>query len=122
MKCPFGNSNSHASSSSKPSLRQIAFDGALSTFGNACMKRCLSSRLASATACEVAAPLLCPEADRANAGAARHVDDLEHAISAIEALIAILTLAQLVRTFRAAEVLGHAWIAHQPLEQGQVTA
>ena len=30
MKCPFGNSNSHASSSSKPSLPQIAFDGALS--------------------------------------------------------------------------------------------
>src|SRR5262249_2714551 len=35
MKCPLGNSNSHASSSSKPSLRQIAFDGALSTPGKA---------------------------------------------------------------------------------------
>jgi hypothetical protein len=35
MQWPFGNSNSHASSSSKPSLAQIAFDGALSTFGKA---------------------------------------------------------------------------------------
>src|SRR3954471_19951482 len=56
MKWPFGNSNSHASSSSKPSLRQIAFDGALSTFGKACMKRCLSSRLASSIACAFASP------------------------------------------------------------------
>jgi hypothetical protein len=43
------------------------------------------------------APLLRPEADRAAAGAARHVDDLEHAIAALEALVAALPLAQLVR-------------------------
>src|SRR5947209_2075898 len=34
------------------------------------------------------APLLRPEADRADAGAARHVDDLEHAIAALETLVA----------------------------------
>ena len=66
MKFPFGNSNSHASSSSKPSLRQIAFDGALSTWGKACMKRCLSSRLASSIACAVAATALAIERARAD--------------------------------------------------------
>src|ERR671931_132013 len=39
------------------------------------------------------APLLRPEADRSDAGAARQVDDLEHAIAATEALVAVLTLA-----------------------------
>src|SRR6266536_4381181 len=68
------------------------------------------------------APLLRPEADRADAGAARRVDDLEHAIAALEALVAALTLAQLVRALGAAEVLGHARVAHQPLEQRQVAA
>src|SRR6266542_2037756 len=68
------------------------------------------------------APLLRPEADRADASAGCHVDDLEHAIAALEALVAALTLAQLVRALGAAEVLGHARIAHQPLEQRQVAA
>src|ERR671936_516162 len=68
------------------------------------------------------APLLRPEADRADAGAARHVDDLEHAIAALEALVAALTLAQLLRALGAAEVLGHARVAHQALEQRQVAA
>ena len=68
------------------------------------------------------APLVRPEADRADADAGRHVDDLEHAIAALEALVAALTLAQLVRALGAAEVLGHARVAHQPLEQRQVAA
>jgi hypothetical protein len=68
------------------------------------------------------APRLCPEADRADAGAARHVDDLEHAIAALEAFVAVLALAQLVRALGAAEVLGHARVAHQPLEQRQAAA
>src|SRR3954452_24044789 len=68
------------------------------------------------------APLFGPEADRADAGAARRVDDLEHAIAALEALVAALTLAQLLRALGAAEVLGHARVAHQPLEQRQVAA
>ena len=55
MKCPFGNSNSHASSSSKPSLLHIVFDGALSTFGKACKNRCFPSCLASLIACAAAA-------------------------------------------------------------------
>src|ERR671934_119245 len=58
------------------------------------------------------APLLRPEADRADAGTARHVDDLEHTIAALEALVTALTLAQPVRALRTAEVLGHARIAH----------
>jgi hypothetical protein len=45
----------------------------------------------------LATPLLRPEADRANAGTARDVDDLEHAIAALESLVAFLALAQLVR-------------------------
>src|SRR4030095_6982754 len=65
------------------------------------------------------APLLRPEADRADAGAAGEVDDLEHAIAALEALVAALTLAQLVRALGAAGVLGHARVAHQPLQQPQ---
>jgi hypothetical protein len=68
------------------------------------------------------APLLRPEADRADAGAGCHVDDLEHSIAALEALVAALPLAQLVRALGVAEVLGHARIAHQPLEQRQVAA
>jgi len=68
------------------------------------------------------APLLGPEADRADAGAARPVNDLEHAIAALEALIAALTRTQLVRGLGATEVLGHAWVAHQPREQWQITA
>src|SRR6185437_1991599 len=63
----------------------------------------------------VIAPLLRPEADRADGGA-RHVDDLEHAIAAaVEALVTVLPLAQLVRALGAAKVLGHARVAHQPL-------
>ena len=42
----------------------------------------------------LAAPLLGPEAHRADAGAAHHVDNLEHAIAALEALVAALPLAQ----------------------------
>src|SRR5262245_44307019 len=145
MKCPFGNSNSRASSSSKPSLRQIAFDGALSTFGKACMKRCLLSRLARLTAFAVAAtamprplelgydhptdlvdvlitPVLGPVADRADTGTARRVDDLEHAVAALEPLVAALTLAQLLRRLGSAQVLGHARVPHQALEQRQVAA
>ena len=48
--------------------------------------------------------------------------DLEHAIAALEALVTVLPLAQLVRALGAAEVLGHPWVAHQPLEQRQITA
>src|SRR3954453_8060739 len=70
----------------------------------------------------VVAPLLRPETDRADAGAARRVDDLEHAIAPLETLVATLALAQLVRTLGAAEVLSHARVAHQPLEQRQVSA
>ncbi|MGO9498408.1 MAG: hypothetical protein ACLQA5_17135 [Solirubrobacteraceae bacterium] len=60
MKCRLGNSNSHGSSSSKPRVRQIAFDG---------------DHPADLVDLLVA-PLLRPEADRADAGTARHVDDL----------------------------------------------
>jgi hypothetical protein len=49
------------------------------------------------------APLLRPEADRADAGAALHLDDLEHAIAADKALVAVLALAQLVRALGSAE-------------------
>lgn len=42
------------------------------------------------------APLLRPEADRADAGAARHLDDLEDAIPALQVFVATLTLAQLL--------------------------
>src|SRR5262249_44641157 len=67
-------------------------------------------------------PVLRPEADRADARAACHVDDPEHAIAALEALVAALALAQLLRALWAAEVLGHARVAHQPLEQREVAA
>src|SRR5487761_1183268 len=43
------------------------------------------------------APLLRPEADRADASATRHVDNLEHTIAAREAIVADLALAQFVR-------------------------
>src|SRR5262249_29152004 len=69
-----------------------------------------------------AAPLLRPEADRTHARAARRVDDLEHSIAALEALVAALTLAQLVRALGAAEMLGHARVAHEPFEKRQVAA
>ena len=67
-------------------------------------------------------PLSRPEADRPDPGSARRVDDLEHAIAPLEALVAALTLAQLVRALGAAEVLGHARVAHQTFEQRQVAA
>src|ERR1700733_3211451 len=62
------------------------------------------------------APLLRPEPDRADADAAPHVGDLEHAIAALETLVAALTPTQLFRALGTAEVLGHARVAHQPLE------
>jgi len=68
------------------------------------------------------APLLGPVADRAGAGAAHRVDDLEHVIAFLESLVAALTLAQLVRALGAAEMRGHARVAHQTLEQRQVVA
>jgi hypothetical protein len=55
-------------------------------------------------------------------GGAWLVDDLEHAIAALEAFVAALTLAQLVRGLGAAEMVGHARVAHQALEQRQVAA
>src|SRR5262249_4598429 len=66
------------------------------------------------------APLLRPVADRADAGAALHVDDLEHAIAFLETLVAGLTLSQLFRALGTSEMLGHTRVAHQPLEQRQV--
>jgi hypothetical protein len=46
LRFPFGNSNSHASSSTKPGLRQIEFDGAfVDVREGVYMKRCLSSRI-----------------------------------------------------------------------------
>src|SRR6266536_6490558 len=48
------------------------------------------------------APLLRPEAHRADTCAARRVDNLEHAIAALEPLVTALTLAELVRALRAA--------------------
>ena len=47
---------------------------------------------------------------------------LSASTSTSQALVAALPLAQLVRAFRAAEVLGHPRVAHQPLEQRQVAA
>src|SRR6266496_6114012 len=99
MKWSFGNSNSHVCSSSKPSLRQIAFDGFVldvrkgvheAVLGVALGEsdRLRSRRYRDAAALSLGhdhpadlidlftAPLLAPESDRADAGAARHVDDL----------------------------------------------
>jgi hypothetical protein len=43
----------------------------------------------------------------------RHVDDLEHAIAPVEALVAALALAlaQLIRTHGTAEMLGRTWLS-----------
>src|SRR5207249_3587511 len=113
MKCPLGNSNWHASSSLKPSLRQIAFDGALSTpregvheavlvVALGALDRLGGRRHSDAAALELGhdhpadlvdplvAPLPGPVADRADAGAARGIDDLEHSLAILEALVAAL--------------------------------
>src|SRR4051812_20124942 len=50
MKLPFGYSNSKAPSRVKPSARHSAFDGALSTDGNACRWRWRASAAARAIA------------------------------------------------------------------------
>jgi hypothetical protein len=42
----------------EPSLRQIAFEGALSTEGKACTNWCFCSDLASLSACDVALPAM----------------------------------------------------------------
>jgi hypothetical protein len=68
------------------------------------------------------APLLGPEAHRADAGAAVGVDDLQHAVPTLQALVPLLPLAQLVRALGTAEMLGHPRVAHQPLEQRQIAA
>src|SRR5262249_40769865 len=58
MGWPFGNSTSQGPRSSNPSLRQIAFDGAFSALGNACMNRWSASPLAQSIACAVAVPAM----------------------------------------------------------------
>src|SRR5262245_35205174 len=63
------------------------------------------------------APLPGPEADRAEVGTARRVDDPEHVASALATLVAALTLAQLLRGLGPAQMLGHTRIPHQALEQ-----
>jgi hypothetical protein len=58
MKLPCGYSKSHDPRSAKPSFRQIAFDGALSIGGAACMNRRFFSDRAIATASRVADPAI----------------------------------------------------------------
>ncbi len=118
MTCPFGYSNSHAPSDSKPSFWQIAFDGVVDVWKRmhpsvlvvalGDLDRLRSRRHPDAAALllghyypadlvdVLAAPVLRPEADRAKVSAAARVDDLEHTIATCQALVACLTLAQLV--------------------------
>ena len=141
IEFPGGHSSSNAPSSVKPSLRQIAFDGPLSTEERRGRTGASSPHRRGASASAVArvaippalelggehgptglidllaVPLALPVADPPRRLARRPVDDLERGVGA---LVACLALGDLLGALRPAEVFHHRGITDQPLEERQV--
>src|SRR5262245_43795163 len=63
-------------------------------------------------------PLALPESEPAERLAGLDVDDLEHPRPRLG--VAAMTLLELLRALRPAEVLGHRRVAHQPLDEPEV--